>query len=478
MTDDMTFNVNLRIGNKKGFLSDIKNTLKGVSFGSAGSSSGGAGGGFLNGVFKNLGGVLGKLLGWVSIIGTAVSGLLGPIISIASQILKMIGEFLRPIADMVVILLTPILLLLRPIVMIVRGMMAPFRAAAYKLVAAGSKAFSEGDYVKGGLLFGLAFNTLTIGFHNMLLGFIGEVLKLVVDISGWIQKTISEVLFDIASKIASLLDKLIPGDQSILVSKISDAKTSFLEKIDVNAENIKKEIDTGIDYIKEQSLLKISTLAENLGASIELGNEAIKKVKTGGEDLSSAANNIKKYSFGGSKGPWLPGMATESGKLVSTRWPMGGLGVGPSGVAIANVVSGGNEGVFNKVIQDMQSRYAGGLASMKEETNTYMAPESGKIPTLLGAGFGLMESLQDTFNISTQNKFKNAIGPAGTITNILKLGFEEMSSSSNSFAKAMTKAAREVRAAVNAALDAASKAKAAKEKYERALKNLKDKRSD
>ena len=487
MPNSMTFKVNLKVGNKKGFISEVERMLggvkAGVSGGGSGKSGGVSGGGFLGGAMKGLGGTMAKMLGWVTVIGTAVSNLVKPIIGMLGMILKMIGEFLRPIADMVMILLMPILIILRPIVQMIRGMMAPFRAAAFKLAAAGGKAFAEGDYAKGGALFGLAFAALTEGFTNMLLGLIGDILKIIVDLAAWIVKVVGGIVFDIAIAISKLLDKILPGDQSGFTDSLERAKKLLVgsEKtkgaIDIMADKAKKGIDDAIAWINGQTLKGITKSAGLLGVHIDSFGTVVGKLDTAADDLQTF---VDKQNTGGVV-PYLPGMSPKEQAATaeaSTGVGVGGFGFGLGRATIANVASGGNKDKYDSLMEGLQDNFLEGFTHINDDVTSYMSPDEGKIPTMIGNGLGMMAGTFDAFNIATKGKFKTFIGPKGTIPNLMNNGFSEMSDSSNTFAKAMGKAAQEVRAAVDAALASAARAHDAKQRYERAIERLKDKRSD
>jgi hypothetical protein len=124
-----------------------------------------------------------KIIGVISLVEMFI-GVLKPVASSVSGIMKMLGEFLRPISDVIYFLLQPILVMLRPILFVFKTLMAPFKEIAMRGLMAANLLISRGMKVggaTGGEMVAEGYSTALSSASLMLSGFIEVAFSPVVD---------------------------------------------------------------------------------------------------------------------------------------------------------------------------------------------------------------------------------------------------------------------------------------------------------
>lgn len=294
----------------KDFVKDMGSEMKTVDLPKAKGKAGATGEG--GGMFAGLGKLLLPLAGITSIVGIVMQ--FRPLISIVKNISKILVEFLRPIADMVTILLMPLLLIIKPILIVFRQLMAPFRKAALQLAAAGGVALRNKDFGKAASLFGLSFITMFKPLIDLVLQFMGKIMKTAIDAIGFIMKTIP-----------GIADSSVNAAVSSAKGLIDDAMGSIMklgnQNLEKAAASLGVDIDLSGDFLKKKVESNISEISNSFITFIEkLRAESI-RILTGGAGGSSGrfrfdVSGAEALSFGAAGG-----FSDALNKLARTKIP-------------------------------------------------------------------------------------------------------------------------------------------------------------
>ena len=169
-------------------------------------SSGGKGG--MAGIAAGLTAVVAVVGEVVGLVKNALDGVLKPLMTLVSGILKLISQLLRPIVDVFMMLLMPILQFLKPIIRVANDVMRPFRVLAYGLMRQASQ---SGNAVESGALNNLAMTTIFAGIGNVLVGVSGELVKMISGIVIDVLSTTWLMTDETAAKLKDNIGGVIDG---------------------------------------------------------------------------------------------------------------------------------------------------------------------------------------------------------------------------------------------------------------------------
>jgi len=191
------------------------------------------GGGLFGGISKMIQGAISALgpIGVAIVAIGAVVMTMKPLVNMVKIILRLLTELLRPIADVILVLLMPILAILKPIVKVVQAIMMPFRKAAMQMAAQGMKQIAGGD-VAGGLATSMgAFNLMFTGLQMIIFEMISEIMKMLMELQGFLVKALTAPMFFIAGLIAKLMDSLL-GTGTMFQEMVTNAQSMTWNAID------------------------------------------------------------------------------------------------------------------------------------------------------------------------------------------------------------------------------------------------------
>ena len=283
----------------------IGSNMSGISGGtsSGGASASGAGGavkglvggmgGMLKGLMSALG--VGSVVGIVVMIASQMKSLLGVI----GQIIKMVAMIIKPIADVVMILLMPILMILKPIVMVVNQIMAPFIKLSMQLMREGMKSLAGGDS-SGAAAMGAGISVAMLGLNSVIVGLLGGVIRLAIDLS---YDMLKNALLALVSIMGALLGPLL----GVFGIDITDQIVVM-----------KEGITTGIGFLKDSALLGVDAIFGTVMAG--LAGQAAMLGETFGVETSAfqtkALKNITNLFSGGDTdlaGVWKKQIGIQAG---------------------------------------------------------------------------------------------------------------------------------------------------------------------
>lgn len=253
-----------------------------------------------SGLLKSLGGISKSALGLLG-IATGIAGLVMSSKSLQmmlDRIGKILLMFLRPIADMLSILLMPLLMFLKPMAMFINGIMRPyiqearqaFRVSA-QLRRAGDDTGANEAMVAGGMIMGTGLMAMTVAS-------LGEIGKLLVDLSVGMQQTIVNIIGSLGTVILSAF-----GASENTILAWQDAIKSTNAVIEANGDVLKALIDVGVEAalkglsdFKDSLVLRVKELgmkADELAAKTEPAMTATDNYNLSLEKLNATLEDSK-----------------------------------------------------------------------------------------------------------------------------------------------------------------------------------------
>lgn len=255
--------------------------------------SGATSGDLAAGITK-LGGIAALISEVVGMVKDAIDGILKPIKTVITGMLKLVTQFLRPIADIIIVLLQPLLMLLKPIVRLFNQLMQPFRKIAYDLMReAGTK---EVGSVSQNLLYIQALGTLLSGILASMFPIIAQLITMFIvnPIFSLLEAVLPMFKNQLESAKNAINTGLINTGQTIyqatldMVGKHATELENALSKQDLKTpmENWAKKVGTEMQAALDQYAIPKSTsrntsAAVNAQSSLRVG-EGLYNPNTGG----------------------------------------------------------------------------------------------------------------------------------------------------------------------------------------------------
>ena len=225
----------------------------------------------MSGVLKAIG--IGSLVG----IAIAIVSNFKSLINIVNNIIKVISYILKPIADVVMVLLMPILMILKPIMQIANQIMAPFIKLSMQVMREGMKMMASGNVAGGMAAMGAAGGIAMAGFNSVIVGLLGGLVKIVIDISAGLLNLALQglvaMMFNMFGGLMSFFGVNVEELQGTLNNSIENIITT-------GADLLKLNIDASMGTIMNLFALQAATIGEAFGVStVEFQKVATQNIK-------------------------------------------------------------------------------------------------------------------------------------------------------------------------------------------------------
>lgn len=206
----------------------------------------GASGGSLASGAAKLTGIFNIMQALASMAGTAINGIMKPLVTLVTGVLKLLAQFLRPAIDILVISLMPLFTLLKPLVKVFNDIMRPFREIAMRMIKSNP------------LLAPAASGVILQGLSVALLNVVGEFIK--TSIGMWMGLLKQIILYPLADLLPWFdregVDVAVNGIQDMVASGIDTVLKGINQTSLTVAKNIASSLGVMVDDIDFTSSMK------------------------------------------------------------------------------------------------------------------------------------------------------------------------------------------------------------------------------